>query len=466
MNDQNSDSLSQSCILIVDDDSTMLSSLAAVFSDQYHTVLATSGSEAIDATTTDKSIACVVMDIKMPGMDGITAAREIRQINPDLPVIFFTGFAGQYSENDIDRSEKPFDFVIKGQSLTTLARSIRNAVESYYLKTDNKRLALYGETQYGIVGASFAMQQVCATIRKASQSNARVMILGESGTGKELVAQAIHTHSDRRNKRLAILNCNHKSPDLIESELFGHMKGSFTGSVIDRVGLFEYADGGTVFLDEIGDLDITTQAKLLRVLETGEFQPVGGDPIFRKTDTRFLCATHRNLEQMIKDGSFREDLYYRLKGIVISIPPLRSRKEDIPLLIDRFSDKLTIGSGLPPKVFDQSAVNLMLEFDWPGNVRQLFHVIESAVLLTASDLIIADDIRGFLGSSTYDVTSGRTRLPDRLRDLERTLIIEALSETKYNIGAAATLLGIDSSNLHKKIKAHSINVATQRGSNN
>ncbi len=461
MNSQLHDALSQATILLVDDDPTMLSSLAAVFGDQYQTALAASGQEAIDAATSDKAIACVVMDIKMPGMDGITAAREIRSTNPDLPVIFFTGFAGQYSENDIDRSEKPFDFVTKGQSLTTLSRSIRNAIESFYLKTNNKLLTLYGETNYGIIGGSFAMQKVSALIRQAAQSNTRVMILGETGTGKELVARAIHAHSSRNNKQLAILNCNHKSPDLVESELFGHIKGAFTSAIADRTGLFEFADGGTVFLDEIGDLDITTQGKLLRVLETGEYLPVGSTST-RKTDTRLLCATHRDLEQMIKDGKFREDLYYRLKGVVITIPPLRSRKEDIPLLVERLCEKLTQASGAPMKIFDPSAIKALLEFDWPGNVRQLLNIIESAVVLTPSDLIIADDIYSLLNSSPVDGNNSRQRLSERLRDMERTLIIEALSETNYNVGAAAGLLGIDSSNLHKKIKSYAINIATQR----
>ncbi len=463
MNDNDRSFASPTRILIVDDDSTMLTSLSAVFSDQYMTVLAASGGEAIAAVKNDKSIACVVMDIKMPGMDGIAAAREIRSTNPDLPVIFFTGFPGQYSENDIDRSERPFDFVTKGQSLTILARSIRNAVESFYLKTDNRRLALYGETHYGIIGGSFAMQQISAMIRQAAQSNVRVMILGESGTGKELVARAIHAHSNRGDKQLAILNCNHKSPDLVESELFGHVKGAFTGAITDRIGLFEFADGGTVFLDEIGDLDITTQAKLLRVLENGEFQRIG-EPQVRKTNARLVCATHRNLEQMIKDGKFREDLYYRLKGVVISIPPLRLRKEDIPVLAERFRDKKTVESGLPLKIFDQSAINALLEFDWPGNVRQLLNVIESVMLLTTSDLIVADDIRRQLDTSPHGQTNDRLRLPERLRDLERTLIVAALSETNYSVAAAAALLGIDSSNLHKKIKIYGINTAAHRSS--
>lgn len=274
--------------------------------------------------------------------------------------------------------------------------------------------------------------------------------------------QLAAANSSRNNKQLAILNCNHKSPDLVESELFGHVKGAFTSAIADRTGLFEFADRGTVFLDEISNLDITTQGKLLRVLETGEFQPVGS-PSTRKTDTRLLCATHRDIEQMIKDGKFREDLYYRLKGVVITIPPLRSRKEDIPLLVERLSEKLTQASGAPMKIFDPVRhQSPPIEFDWPGNVRQLLNVIESAVVLTPSDLIIADDIYSLLNSSPVDGNNSRQRLSERLRDMERTLIIEALSETNYNVGAAAGLLGIDSSNLHKKIKSYAINIATQR----
>ena len=448
-------------ILLVDDDDIVLEAHRRVLSSTYETFVATSGADAIAIINRESAICCVVMDIKMSQMDGITAAREIRRLRPDKPVIFYTGYPGEYAESVIDKQERPFDYVTKGESLERLLRSVRNAVESFRLRAGNAQLSSYAESQYGIIGKSSAIQEVCKLIRKAAATDTRVMILGETGTGKELVARAIHVDSNRRRKKLAILNCNHKSPDLVESELFGHVRGAFTGAIVDRIGLFQYADGGTVFLDEIGDLDITTQAKLLRVLETGEYQRIG-EPNIRATDTRILCATHRNLNQMVKDDKFREDLFYRLKGVVIPIPPLRERREDIPVLIEKFTDKFTIDRGSPTKVFDSSAISAMVQYDWPGNVRQLLNTVESAIVLTGSDLIMDDDIRNLIEKGSTFGTADRRVLSERLKDLERTLVIAALAEADYHVAAAAQILGIDPSHLHKKIKVHNIDLSIMR----
>ena len=448
-------------ILLVDDDDIVLEAHRRVLSSTYETFVATSGADAIAIINRESAICCVVMDIKMSQMDGITAAREIRRLRPDTPVIFHTGYPGEYAESVIDKQERPFDYVTKGESLERLLRSVRNAVESFRLRAGNAQLSSYAESQYGIIGKSSAIQEVCKLIRKAAATDTRVMILGETGTGKELVARAIHVDSNRRRKKLAILNCNHKSPDLVESELFGHVRGAFTGAIVDRIGLFQYADGGTVFLDEIGDLDITTQAKLLRVLETGEYQRIG-EPNIRATDTRVVCATHRDLNQMVRDGKFREDLFYRLKGVVIPIPPLRERREDIPVLIEKFNDRFTIERGLPTKVFDQSAIGAMIQYDWPGNVRQLLNTVESAIVLSTSDLIMSEDILKLIGPSSEKDSPSSRILSDRLRDLERTLIIAALAETQYHVASAAEILGIDTSHLHKKIKAYNINLVVLR----
>jgi len=312
-----------------------------------------------------------------------------------------------------------------------------------------------------MIGRSQVMREVIVQIQQAANSDARVMILGETGTGKELVAQAIHNCGRRQSKRLAILNCNHKSPDLVESELFGHVRGAFTGALADRIGKFEYADGGTLFLDEIGDLDITTQAKLLRALESGEYQRIG-EPNCRKADVRLICATNRDLEKMVTEGGFREDLFYRLKGIVIIVPPLRERREDIPFLVENFLEKLAMDKHYPYKMVDQSAMELLVEYHWPGNVRWLLNTIESLVTLTSSDLIVADDVRRQFEHFNAIAPDRPKRLIDRIKDLERTLIITALTETRYNVTAAADILGIDPSNLHKKIRVHGINISTLR----
>jgi two-component system nitrogen regulation response regulator NtrX len=294
------------------------------------------------------------------------------------------------------------------------------------------------------------MRQVAATDNK-------VMILGETGTGKELVARAIHRHSLRHDKRLGILNCNHKAPDLVESELFGHTRGAFTGAVESRIGLFEYANGGTVFLDEIGDLDVTTQAKLLRVLETGEFQRVGATDM-GTTDVRLLCATHCDLPDMVAQHKFRQDLYYRLKGIQIVLPPLRDRREDIEPLIETFSARFTIESGIPPKLFDRAAKEYMMEHNWPGNVRQLLDAVESLIVLTDSEVIFEADVAGYLRANPHPRGKRPQGLTERIRDQERTWIIEALLRANRNITATAKILEIDRSTLQKKIKSHGIDI--------
>ncbi len=445
-------------ILLVDDDPLVLEVLEDLFSDDYETIMASSGEQAIEHIRKNQDFAVVVMDIKMPIMDGISAGRVIKQINPSIPIIFHTGYPGDYNEDSIDRNEQPFDYIQKGNSSTRLIRSVSNAVENYRSKLNQIDLATNAEKSYNLIGRSKSMLEVYKLINKVSAVDTKVIILGETGTGKELVSRAIHNHSARKNNRLGILNCNHKSPDIVESELFGHAKGAFTGAISDRVGLFEYADKGTIFLDEIGDLDITTQAKLLRVLETGEYQKIG-TPQIRNTDVRIICATHKDLLQLISEEKFREDLYFRLKGITINLPPLREKKEDIPKLVETFVDKLTIDKGLPPKIFDNSTIKSLLQYDWPGNVRQLYDTIESLIVLSDSDLIVQEDIDNYLKHNNFSNNSSAQQLSERLKDFEKTLILEALVESAYNISAAAILLEIERSNLSKKIKKHNISLS-------
>lgn len=442
-------------ILLVDDDAHVLEMLVDIFNDNYSTITAKSGKEAIEIVKQHDTIATVVMDIKMPHVDGITAAREIRAIGPDIPVIFHTGYPGDYDEDAIDYEEKPFDYILKGEPVAKLIRSVRNAVESYHLKRDNKILSSHAESNFGLIGRTTSMQEVYRLINKVAPTNSKIMIIGETGTGKELVARAIHNHSRRKDRRLAIFNCDHRSPDLVESELFGHIKGAFTGAIGDRIGLFEYANGGTIFLDEIGDLDITTQAKLLRVLETGEYQSVGA-PTIKKTDIRLLCATHKDLADMVERDQFRRDLYYRLKGIQILLPPLRERKEDIPILIEKFKDRLTIEQGLTPKTFDSMAVSALLNHDWPGNVRELLDTIESLIVLIDSDIILQDDVLTYLNNGLDNLSEKSNGEPDLtlaglMKKCMRQYIIEAVAANNGNISAAARQLHVDRSNLHKKI---------------
>lgn len=451
MLDQNDDSLK---ILLVDDDAAVLSMLKELFRKEYSVLLASSGEQALQYLTGDGDIAVVVMDIKMPGMDGIAAARQIRAINPDISVVFHTGYPGEYDEEEIDEKEKPFDYIEKGEPIVKLMRAVRNGYEGYLLKRGGGAIVQTAEQLYGMVGRSAVMQQVYRLISKVAACDKKVVILGETGSGKELVAQAIHYNSGRREARFVPFSCNYKSPDIIESELFGHTRGAFTGAVETTLGLFEYADGGTVFLDEIGDLDLVTQGKLLRVLETGQFQTVGS-PIPKKTNIRLICATHRNLESLIATNHFREDLYYRLRGVMINLPHLRERKEDIPLLVERFRDRLVMNDDLNYKIFDPSAIAAFMEFDWPGNVRQLLDTVESLMVLTDSDIIMGADVRSYMTRSrTPEEDSKLTRrgLARRMREFKRQCVIEALAETNNNISEAARLLGLDRSNFRRILR--------------
>jgi DNA-binding NtrC family response regulator len=299
------------------------------------------------------------------------------------------------------------------------------------------------------------MKAVYRQIARIGPTTSKVMILGPTGTGKELVARAIHSQSRRNDRRLVIFNCNHKAPDLIESELFGHLRGSFTGAVADRMGMFEYADNGTLFLDEIGDLDITTQGKLLRVIETGEMQRIGSPESIR-VNVRLICATHHDLPGMVKEGRFREDLYYRLRGVVITLPPLVERREDIPELIDHFIKTHCARADQAIKVFQPEARKLLIEYDWPGNVRQLMDTVQSLIDLTPSFFITRNDVENqlkFKGQvpSTDETFSGR------VREFKRTLIIQALDNSKRNFSAAARELSLDPSNLRKLAKDLELN---------
>jgi two-component system, NtrC family, nitrogen regulation response regulator NtrX len=450
-------------VLLVDDDPHVLNMLRMILGEEHCLLSAASGTEAVDVVTHDgDAIAAVVMDIKMAGMDGVAAARLITKSRPDIPIIFHTGYPGEYKESDIDASERPFDYIQKGNSIPQLLRSLRNAVETFQLRRDGKSLTDRAEAEYGIVGRSRSVQDVLHIVRKVAPTDSKVMIFGETGTGKELIARALHQSSPRAQKRLAIFNCNHKSPDLVEAELFGHTKGAFTSAFAYRVGIFEYADGGTLFLDEIGDLDITTQAKLLRVLESGEFQIIGA-PETRTIGVRLVCATHRDLEQMVKEGSFREDLFYRLKGVQIRLPALRERREDIPLLVQKFCDRFTIERDRSPKMILPEAMNVLVEYDWPGNVRQLLDTIESLTVLTESDVITPADVAFQLKGVGSDCPSKSLSLAERTRDFERTLIIEALTVAGGRVASAAQLLDIDVSNLHRKLKLYSISADLFRG---
>ncbi|MBD3332677.1 response regulator [candidate division GN15 bacterium] len=440
-------------LLLVDDNADVLLSLETLFTDDYAIESARSGPEAVAIVRNHGGIDACVMDIRMAGMDGIQALREIRRIDPDLPVVLHTGYAGEYDEEEIEHTDAPFDFIPKGESITRLIRSVHKAVEMRRLKKGRDELFECAERDYGIVTRSSAMLEPLRLVRKAAATQSPVMILGESGTGKELIARAIHRESTRGQFELGVFQCNLKSQQLVDSDLFGYEKGAFTGAKERHTGKLEYHDGSAILLDEIGDLDMDTQSKILRVVETGEFRPVGSSKD-KRVDVRFLCATHRDLAAMVRDGEFRLDLYHRLEGFVITLPPLRERDGDIPLLAKHFLRLHTSRESSPPKLIDDGAMDILVRHHWPGNVRQLANQVRSLVDKTDSDIILADDVQRLLGFEPLagtDCVGASTGLREREMAFRRSCIMDALRETNGNIAAAARLLKVDRANLRRWI---------------
>ncbi len=442
-------------IMIVDDDDLAREGLLEVFSDRYDVIAASSGPEAIDQVRQHDDLAVIVLDIKMAGMDGIEAHYEIKAVRPDVAVIFHTAFPGDYDEQQIDETAKPHGYVVKGNSLVQLEREVRNAAEHYVLKTEAGYLDSVLRSKVGIVVASEKMRKLMRKVMRVARTRTPVLVLGETGTGKEEVARAMHALSPRSDGPLSILHCNHKHPELVEAELFGYKKGAFTGATEDRLGKVEYADGGTLFLDEIGDLDQTTQAKLLRVADTGSFDRLG-DPVTRSVNIRLVSATNRDLGMMVEDGSFRGDLLARVNTITLTVPPLRERREEIPELARFFIAKLCSDEGLAPRHLDDSAMKALLDHDWPQNVRQLAHVIEAVMVNTDDTLITADHISEHPDFGGRELKKRASTYREQMDDHERQIFIGALTECDGVVSEAARRLGVDPSFLHKKLKKHSI----------
>jgi len=445
-------------ILVVDDDSLVLEALHQTFIDDYDVIAVDSGEAALNQIRTTADIDAIVLDIRMAKMDGLVTASVISKINSDIPIIFHTGYPGDYAEGDIEKGYHPFDYVRKNERPERLKRAVKNAVNYYQLKKSHVNLIIKAQNDFGMVGKSQAMLEVYQKIEKIGPTDNKVMILGETGTGKELVARALHKRSLSSEKPLIIFNCNHKAPDLVESELFGHLRGSFTGAYTDQIGLFEAGDTGTIFLDEIGDLDITTQAKILRVLETGEMQRIGSPEII-KIDVRLICATNHDLEILVTEKIFRKDLYYRIKGVTVSLSPLRERKEDIPELIDYFAERYCMKSKSGLKVFEQEGRDYLLEYNWPGNVRQLQDTIQSLIDLTASYFITKKDVESYLShaSNFYD-SNGDKSFSNQVAEFRKFIILKSLDRNKNNVSATARQLSLDPSNLRKIIKDLNINI--------
>ncbi|MEZ4747819.1 MAG: sigma-54 dependent transcriptional regulator [Calditrichia bacterium] len=439
-------------ILIVDDEPSVCNSLGEWFlEDGFNVETAQSGEIALQKMH-GNTFDIILLDIKMPGMDGITLQKKIREIDPNIIVIIMTAFASV--ETAVEALKLgAFDYITKPFDPDDLSRLVRNAIKQKDLSDENVQLKdqiteLRGMDE--IVGTSDKIREVMEMVHTVAETDSTVLIRGESGTGKELVARAIHSHSKRRYLPIVAVNCGAIPETLLESELFGHEKGAFTGAQYRRKGRLEMAHGGTLFLDEIGDISPKMQVDLLRVIESKRFTRLGGTAEIQ-VDFRLVFATNKNLEKLVEDGLFREDLYYRINVFTIVIPPLRERRADILPLARHFIGKYARAMGRPQKSISPEAEAILLRHPWPGNVRELENAIERAMVVGKKPAVAAEDLPLQVNNSNHD--SGETQT---LEELEKQHIIKVLGEAAGNVTQAAGVLGIDRVTLYNKLKKYKI----------
>ena len=449
-------------ILIVDDEEGIRTSLRSILEDEgYEVTIAANGLEALKIYGTDPPD-LMILDIWMPEMDGLETLRRVKEFVPTTQVMMISG------HGSIETAVKAiklgaYDYIEKPLSLENVTFRVKQALEQYRLAQENRALRSKVERKFELVGQSPVMQRLRELIETAGPTNSRVLIGGENGTGKELVARAIHLHSTRSDHPFVAVNCAAIPETLIESELFGHEKGSFTGAIAMKRGQFEQANGGTLFLDEIGDMSLSTQAKVLRALQEQQFTRVGGTKLM-KVDVRVLAASNKDLEKEIGKGQFREDLYYRLNVVPIVVPPLRERREDIPALVQHFMKLHAEEQGLRMKDVSPEAMGVFQQYDWPGNIRELRNLIERLMIMVPGFTIeAAQATLSLQGRTTGAVSAGPSAAPllltksyDSLRDarnaFEKDYISRKLREHHWNISRTADDLKIERSHLHRKIK--------------
>jgi len=447
-------------ILVADDEPSHRQMIEAVLAAEgYEVTQAEDGQAAISAIE-DRFYDLVIMDIRMPNVDGIQALQKIKQISPDIPVIIMTAYASVGTAVDALKSSA-YDYLIKPLDIEELKILVAKALHHHQLEQENIYLKERLNDRFdfsNIIGHSPAMKKLFETMALVAPSEATVIIVGESGTGKELIANAIHQNSPRKDFPFIKVNCAALPETLLESELFGHEKGAFTGAIARKQGRFQLAHNSSIFLDEIAEMAPATQAKILRVLQEREFEPVGGTQTI-KVDTRVIVATNKNLEKEIQEGRFREDLYYRLNVITVEVPPLRRRREDIPLLADFFLKHYAEKNRRLIKGFTPRATDLLMRYDWPGNVRELENIIERAVIMARGEMITPlefpfdlQDLDVELKESRIDLTPGRS-----LKEVEKVLILRTLEEARGNRTHAAGILGISRRTLQLKLKEYGIN---------
>jgi two-component system nitrogen regulation response regulator NtrX len=454
-------------ILIVDDEPGVRSALGGVLRDEGYAVEAVSSGEECLERVTRGGIDLIMLDVWLPGLDGLATFARLRERQVDAQVVVISGHGNIESAVRAIKMGA-FDFVEKPLSLDKTVLVVANALRQRRLEAENRALRARVDRQFTMVGESAAIRQLREQVAMAAPTNGRVLVYGENGTGKELVARGIHMQSRRRSGQFVEVNCAAIPEELIESELFGHVRGAFTGAVADRRGKFEVADGGTIFLDEIGDMSLKTQAKVLRVLQEQTMEAVGGTGRIR-VDARVVAATNKDLQAEIKVGQFREDLYFRLNVIPIFVPPLRERQEDIPLLADHFMAEFAQEYGRRIKRLDAGAVRTLQRYAWPGNVRELRNVIERLMIMVPGDAITTSDL-SFLDvpllpapAASAPEASERMTLHAARDQFERDLILKTLAEQQGNMSRTAEVLGVERSNLYRKMKAFGIAPANRAG---
>jgi two-component system response regulator AtoC len=445
----------QPIVLIADDEPAIRTNLRLLLESEGYQVREAADGEQAARLLQDADVALCLLDLKMPGRNGMEVLRGHADRLEETPIIVLTAYGGSAAAIEAmklgayDYLTKPFDF-------DEVLFSIRRALKQRALVTQVQSLSHRpGEDEEELVGRSPAMLHVFKTIGRVAPTHEPVLIVGESGTGKELVANAIHKNSPRAGQPFLKVNSAALSPALLESELFGHEKGSFTGAVARRIGRFEHAHGGTLFLDEIGDLDIDLQAKLLRVLQTGQFERVGGEETLQ-VDVRILAATNRDLPARIVEGRFREDLFYRLNVVTIELPPLRQRRDDIPLLAEHILGKLARKYDWPNLGLSPQALTHLCARDWPGNVRELQNVLARAAILARGRIIGIEDVQTPTSDTRSESATGSLLLRDILAETEQRVIRQALEQEKWNRTRAARLLGISRRQLFDKIRQYGL----------
>ncbi|MBI3949143.1 MAG: sigma-54-dependent Fis family transcriptional regulator [Acidobacteria bacterium] len=439
-------------VLIVDDEKGIRQSLTGVLEDEGFVAQAVESGEACLEALGSRAYDCILLDVWLPGMSGIETLATVRELYSDVAVVMISG------HGTIDTAVQAtklgaFDFIEKPLSLEKTLLTVKNAIKQKTLEREAAQLRHKLIQDYEMIGQSVSMRALRHQIVMVAPTDGRAIIYGESGSGKELVARAIHAQSSRAERPFVEMNCSAIPDELIESELFGHVKGAFTGASMARQGKFEQADGATLFLDEIGDMSLKTQAKILRVLEEGRVQPVGSNA-WIAVNARIIAATNKRIREMIERGEFREDLFYRLNVIPFYVPPLRERPEDVPLLVEHFNQRFSAAYNRTPKQFTEAAIEKLQHYDWPGNVRELKNTVERIVIMRSKMLIDVDDLPRLAADPMQDSLSSiyYRSFQEAAEAFERQYIQRKLAECEGNVTRAAESMGIDRSHLYRRMK--------------